>query len=61
MSDGELTAESLWIWCGVSAEDSPTGYAGVDESRYDEWRDWVGTVTDDELRDWVRRNSTASE
>lgn len=57
MSDGELTAESMHLWCADGVD--RWGYAAIDNDRYDEWREWLTSVTEDELRDWVRAHSAS--
>lgn len=56
MDDGELMAESMMLWCSRGVD--RWGYTAVDVDLYAEWREWSMTVTPDDLRDWVRANSS---
>lgn len=56
MHDGELTAESMVLWCSRGVD--RWGYTAIDGDRYAEWREWLATVTPDDLRDWVRAHSS---
>ncbi|SFN47986.1 hypothetical protein SAMN05216207_10155 [Pseudonocardia ammonioxydans] len=57
MHEGELAAESMHLWCSNGVD--RWGYTAMDMDRYDEWREWLTSVTEDELRDWVRAHGAS--